>query len=122
MRKDKNPALAEHFEKLKAILPEVYKPRKITPAERMSDQLLMLLKNSLSVIEAVYLQNPENFSSARVEAYATIIAELNTMGISYMGNEELIGRTASQFVLQAKKPMERAGRRQVLENEEKKAM
>ncbi len=122
MRKDKNPALAEHFEQLRAILPDVYKPRKVTPVERTNERLLMLLKNSLSVIEAVYLQNPENFSMARIEAYATIIAELNALGVTYRGNEELIGRAASMVVLQAKLPMERAGRRMMNDNEEKKAM
>ncbi len=122
MRKDKNPALAEHFEKLKEILPEVYKPRTVTPYERINERLIKLLKNSLGVIEAVYLQNPENFTAARVEAYASILSELEELGIVYRGNEEIIGRAAGLVVLQAKMPMERAGMRTRNNSEKKKAM
>jgi hypothetical protein len=122
MRKDKNPALADHFEKLKAILPEVYQPHQVTTSERMNERLIKLLKNSLGIIEAVYLQNPENFTAARVEAYATILAELNELGVAYRGNEDLIDRAAGLVVLQAKMPMERAGRRKSNEGEEKKAI
>jgi len=122
MRKDKNPALVDHFEKLKAILPEVYQPRQVTTSERVNERLIKLLKNSLGVIEAVYLQNPENFTAARVEAYATILSELNELGVAYKGNEDLIGRAAGLVVLQAKMPMERAGKRTKNASEEKKAM
>ncbi|MEQ9229590.1 MAG: hypothetical protein RIF46_02840, partial [Cyclobacteriaceae bacterium] len=68
MRKDKNPALEEHFEKLKEILPELYHPINRLP-RNISEKLYSLLKSSLSVIEAVYLQHPESFSAAKVDAY-----------------------------------------------------
>ncbi len=110
MRKDKNPALEEHFEKLKEILPELYHPINRLP-RNISEKLYSLLKSSLSVIEAVYLQHPESFSSARVEAYATIITDLKKLGITYNGNEDLLSKAASQLIMQSKMPMERAGRR-----------
>jgi len=123
MRQDKNPTLANHFQRLKEVLPEVYQQRQISESEQKHDRMVTLLKHSLGVIEAVYLQNPDNFSPARVEAYASIVSELNSLGVIYSGNAELIGRAAGMVVLQAKMPMERAGRRtttQVLA--EKKAM
>lgn len=110
MRKDKNPALEEHFEKLKEILPELYHPINRLP-RNISEKLYSLLKSSLSIIEAVYLQHPESFSTARVEAYATIIADLKKLGITYRGNEELLSKAASHLIMQSKMPMERAGRR-----------
>ena len=107
MSEDKNPNLEEHFEKLKTILPDVYHDDEI-PASA-GDKLFTLLKNSLGVIEAVYLQSPENFSSARLDAYSAIVLELKQMGLNYRGNEEILNKAANQLIMQAKKPMEKAG-------------
>ena len=108
MSDDKNPNLVEHFDKLKAILPEVYQPKDEIPASA-ADRLFTLLKNSLGVIEAVYLQSPENFSAARLDAYSTIVLELKAMGMDYRGNEEILNKAASQLIMHAKMPMEKAG-------------
>lgn len=107
MSPNKNPILAEHFERLKELLPEVYtKPERLSKA----DKLYKLLKNSLGVIEAVYLQNPEMFHSARVEAYADIIQEVKKLGYTYQANPEIMDKAASQLIIQAKKPMQKVGR------------
>lgn len=119
MRKDKNPALAEHFEKLKAILPEVYRPKE----NKESDKLLGLLKNSLTVIEAVYLQHPESFTATRFDAYSNIILELGRLGYTYKGNEDLIQRATNELLVQARLPMERAGKKSYsADSIDKKAM
>lgn len=120
MRKDKNPALAEHFQRLKEILPEVYQPRSLFPEnDPMNDRLVALLKQALIVIEAMYLQNQESFSTARVEAYVAIVSELNALGVKYSGHEGLMSKSTTSL---ARLPMERAGRRSVTPAEEKKAM
>ena len=108
MSEDKNPNMVEHFDELKSILPDLYLTKDQLP-ETVADKLFGLLKNSLGVMEAVYLQSPENFSSARQEAYASIIQELNNLGLDYRGNEEILNKAASQLIMQAKKPMEKAG-------------
>jgi hypothetical protein len=105
MRKDKNPALAEHFEKLRSILPEVYFPKE----NDETDKLFSLLKHSLTVIEAVYLQHPESFTVSRYYAYANILEELNKMGYNYKGNDALVERATADALKQARLPMERAG-------------
>lgn len=120
MRKDKNPALEEHFDKLKDLLPEIHRSSSRLP-RNISEKLYSLLKSSLSIIEAVYLQSPDHFSNARVEAYASIVSDLDKIGISYQGNEELLGKAASQIIMQEKLPMERAGRRKEEGNQDKKA-
>ena len=108
MSEDKNPNLEEHFDKLKEILPEVYQPKDEIPAS-VGDRLFTLLKNSLGVIEAVYLQSPENFSTARLDAYSAIVTELKELGLDYHGNEEILNKAANRLIIQAKKPMEKAG-------------
>ena len=110
MRKDKNPDLAEHFEKLKSILPEIYHPKKKV-SKTTSDRLLALLQSSLSVIEAVYLQNPDSFTSTRLDVYGHIVSELKDMGVDYHGNEEILSKAAGSMIMKTKKPMERAGQR-----------
>ena len=108
MSEDKNPEMAEYFNKLKSILSEVCEPKgEIHPSA--SDRLFTLLKNSLGVIEAVYLQSPENFSAARLDAYSMIISELKDLGIDYRANDEILSKAASQLIMQSKKPMEKAG-------------
>ncbi|MCP4456792.1 MAG: hypothetical protein GY816_02000 [Cytophagales bacterium] len=108
MSEDKSPSMVEHFDKLKAILPELYQPKEEIPATA-ADRLFTLLKNSLGVIEAVYLQSPENFSTARLDAYSSIVLELKDLGLNYRGNEEILNKAANQLIMQAKKPMEKAG-------------
>ena len=108
MSEDKNPEMVQHFDELKTILPELYISNEPLP-ESIADKLFGLLKNSLGVMEAVYLQSPENFSTARHDVYAIIIQELRNMGLNYRGNEEILGSTAGQLIMQGKKPMEKAG-------------
>ena len=108
MSEDKNPDMVQHFDELKTVLPELYISNEPLP-ESISDKLFGLLKNSLGVMEAVYLQSPESFSTARHEAYATIVQELKNSGLDYRGNEEILSGTTSQLIMQGKKPMEKAG-------------
>ena len=120
MTKKKNPALEEHFDKLKEILPELYHPINKLP-RNISEKLYGLLKNSLSIIEAVYLQNPDSFSSAKVDAYSEIISDLRKLGIIYRGNEDILSKAASQLLSDSKMPMERAGLRKQVEQSKKQA-
>jgi len=108
MSEDKNPHLIDHFERLKAILPEVYLPVKNDP-KYTNDTMFSLLKNSLGVIEAVYLQSPESFSNTQLDVYSNIISQMEEMGIEYKGNKEILNKAANQLIMQAKKPMEKAG-------------
>lgn len=117
MRKDKNPDLEQHFQNLKEMLPEMFRAGDRLPRS-ISDKLFGLLKSSLGVIEAVYLQAPEYFSEVKIETYAGIIDELAKMGISYRGNEELLGKAASKLIMQTKKPMEKAGMAKSIQNPE----
>lgn len=118
MRKDKNPDLEEHFAKLKEMLPELYSSTNRLP-RNIADKLFVMLKSSLGVIEAVYLQSPENFSAMKVETYAGIIRDLKKLGINYRGNEDLLSKSAGQLIMQSKKPMERAGRKKGESGEKK---
>jgi len=108
MSEDKNPHLIDHFNKLRAILPEVYRPEN-DDSSPTSNKLFSLLKDSLGVIEAVYLQSPESFSSTRLDVYSNIISQMAEMGIEYKGNDEILNNAANQLIMQAKKPMEKAG-------------
>ncbi len=113
MNTEKNHILAEHFERLKELLPDVYtKPERISKA----DKLYKLLKNSLGIIEAVYLQNPEMFHSARVEAYADIIQDVARLGYAYKANPDIMNMAASQLIIQSKKPMQKVGNKKKVVN------
>ena len=90
MTKEKNPALSEHFEKLKELLPEVYAKHFKEERETKNQKLFRMLKHSLGVIEAVYLQNSEGFSMSKAEEYAKIIDELKELGYAYNGHHEFV--------------------------------
>lgn len=117
---DKNPILSEHFEHLRSLIPEVYGQSAI-PTDEM--QLMDLLKKSLGIIEAIYLQGVEAFPAARAEKYAEIISGLQKLGMNYSGNRELLERATQQVLMDTKLPMKRAqGRSNALPDEERKAM
>ncbi len=122
MTKEKNPALSEHFEKLKELLPEVYAKHFKEERETRNQKLFRMLKHSLGVIEAVYLQNSENFSSSKAEEYAKIIDELKELGYAYNGHHELLNKAANFMIMKAKKPMEKAMGSLKKEDQDRQAM
>ena len=103
----KNEILSAHFEQLKALIPEVYKHEPEADNDR-AFKLYELLKRSLGIIEAVYLQHGEDFKGVRMEEYGKLIRDLKSLGYDYQGNEELIEKAAGYLILQNKKPMEKA--------------
>ena len=122
MTKDKHPVLNEHFEKLKELLPDVYSKHFKEERETKNQKLFRMLKHSLGVIEAVYLQNSENFSLSKAEEYGKIIEELQSLGYSYSGNPELLNKAANFMLMRAKKPMEKAKGGIQKDQEDRRAM
>ena len=122
MTKDKHPVLNEHFEKLKELLPDVYSKHFKEERETKNQKLFRMLKHSLGVIEAVYLQNSENFSLSKAEEYGKIIEELQSLGYSYSGNPELLNKAANFMIMRAKKPMEKATGGIQKDQQDRKAM
>jgi len=108
MTKDKHPVLSEHFERLKELMPEVYAKHFRAERETKNQRLFRMLKHSLGVIEAVYLQNSDNFSLSKAEEYSKIIEELHEMGYNYTAQPELLNMAAKFMIMKAKKPMEKA--------------
>lgn len=108
MKAKKNAALKAHFDQLKELVPEIYSKKN----ERYSEveQLYSLLKKSLGVIEAIYLQNQDSFGKSSVEEYGKIIYELELMQYDYEGNDDLLSSAAAQILMQSKKPMRKAGK------------
>ena len=122
MTKDKHPVLNEHFERLKELLPDVYSKHFKEERESKNQKLFRMLKHSLGVIEAVYLQNSDNFSLSKAEEYSKIIDELQSLGYSYSGHPELLGKAANFMIMRAKKPMEKAKGATQKDQEDRKAM
>lgn len=120
MTNEKNPVLNEHFEKLKTLLPEVYAKHFKEERENKAQKLFRMLKSSLGVIEAVYLQNSDTFSLSKAEEYRKIIDELKALGFSYQGHPELLKMAADFMLMKAKKPMEKAGLK--ISDSDRKAM
>ncbi len=120
MTKEKHPVLNEHFERLKELMPEVYAKHFREERETKNQKLFRMLKHSLGVIEAVYLQNSDNFSASKAEEYSKIIEELKELDYSYAGQPELLSMAAKFMILKEKKPMEKAKRS--LQNQERKAV
>lgn len=108
MTKEKHPLLNDHFERLKELLPDVYAKHFKEERETKNQKLFRMLKHSLGVIEAVYLQNSEGFSLSKAEEYRKIIEELESLGYVYKGQPELLNKAANFMILKAKKPMEKA--------------
>jgi len=108
MTQDKHPVLSEHFERLKELMPDVYAKHFREERETKNQKLFRMLKHSLGVIEAVYLQNTDNFSLSKAEEYSKIIEELKELGYSYSGQPELMNLAAKFMIMKAKKPMEKA--------------
>jgi len=122
MTKDKHPVLSEHFERLKELLPDVYAKHFKEERETKNQKLFRMLKHSLGVIEAVYLQNSDNFSLSKAEEYSKIIDELKSLGYSYSGQPELLNKAANFMIMKAKKPMEKAKGSSQKEDQDRKAM
>ncbi len=122
MTQEKNPVLNEHFEKLKELLPEVYAKHFKQERESRNQKLFRMLKHSLGVIEAVYLQNSDNFSMSKAEEYAKIIDELKELGYAYNGHHELLNMAANFMIMKAKKPMEKAMGSLKKEDQDRQAM
>lgn len=122
MTKEKHPVLSEHFERLKELLPEVYSKHFREERETKNQKLFRMLKHSLGVIEAVYLQNKDNFSLSKAEEYGKIIEELKSLGYTYSGHPELLHKAADFMMLRAKKPMEKAKGTTHQEQKERKAV
>lgn len=104
----KNQILSEHFERLKQLIPEIYTKPPVKEEDAQTTRLYEMLKRTLRIVEAVYLQDRDMFHSARVEEYGKVIRELEAMGYDYHGNEELLEKAAGQLILAAKKPMVKA--------------
>lgn len=123
MTKDKHPVLNEHFERLKELMPDVYAKHFKEERETKNQKLFRMLKHSLGVIEAVYLQNSDNFSLSKAEEYSKIIEELKEIGYSYPGQPELLNLATQFMIMKAKKPMEKAkGNAQRESDRDRKAM
>ena len=122
MTKDKHPVLSEHFERLKELMPDVYAKHFREERETKNQKLFRMLKHSLGVIEAVYLQNSDNFSLSKAEEYSKIIEELQELGYSYSGQPELLHMAAKFMIMKAKKPMEKAKGSSKNESRDRKAM
>jgi hypothetical protein len=122
MTNEKNPVLNEHFEKLKELLPDVYAKHFREERETKNNKLFRMLKHSLGVIEAVYLQNSDNFSLSKAEEYAKIIEELKSLGYSYNGHHELLNKAANYMIMKAKKPMEKAKGSAKADDQDRQAM
>ena len=122
MTKDKHPLLSEHFERLKELLPDVYAKHFREERETKNQKLFRMLKHSLGVIEAVYLQNSDNFSLSKAEEYSKIIEELKSLGYAYSGHPELLNKAANFMIMRAKKPMEKAKGNVMKEEKDRKAI
>lgn len=122
MTKDKHPVLSEHFERLKELMPDVYAKHFREEKETKNQKLFRMLKHSLGVIEAVYLQNSDNFSLSKAEEYSKIISELKELGYSYSGQPELMNLATQFMIMKAKKPMEKAKGSVHRTNEDRKAI
>lgn len=122
MTKDKHPVLSEHFERLKELMPDVYAKHFREEKETKNQKLFRMLKHSLGVIEAVYLQNSDNFSLSKAEEYSKIISELKELGYSYSGQPELMNLATQFMIMKAKKPMEKAKGSVQRTNEDRKAI
>lgn len=121
MTKEKNPVLNDHFERLKELLPDVYAKQFKEERETKNQKLFRMLKHSLGVIEAVYIQNSDSFSASKAEEYGKIIEELKKLGYDYTANSSLLEKAASYTLLKAKMPMEKAGTSKK-SDQERKAM
>jgi len=122
MTKDKHPVLSEHFERLKELLPDVYAKHFREERESRNQKLFRMLKHSLGVIEAVYLQNSDSFSLSKAEEYSKIIEELKSLGYAYAGHPELLSKAANFMIMKAKKPMEKAKGNLTKDQQDRKAM
>ena len=122
MTKDKHPVLSEHFERLKELMPDVYAKHFKEERETKNQKLFRMLKHSLGVIEAVYLQNSDNFSLSKAEEYSKIIDELKSLGYAYSGHPELLNKAANFMIMRAKKPMEKAKGSTQKDQEDRKAI
>ena len=107
MKKSSHQKIEDYFAQLKASIPS--SDKRIVPHTPTTDEKLVdLIKQSLTVIEAVYLQSPESFTMARVEEYHGIIQKLSGLGFEYQAHQALIERAATGAILSARLPMQKA--------------
>jgi hypothetical protein len=107
MKGQSRKILDDYFEQLKATIPS--SDQRFVPSKPgLEDKLVDLIKQSLTVIEAVYLQNPEMFPLARVEEYHRVIEALQKLGFDYQAHHALIERAATGAILSARLPMKKA--------------
>jgi Holliday junction resolvasome RuvABC DNA-binding subunit len=107
MRNQSKKILDDYFEQLKASIPSSDQ-RFVPTTPGIADKLVDLVKQSLTVIEAVYLQNPEMFPLARVEEYHRVIQALQDLGFDYQAHQALIQRAATGTILSSRLPMKKA--------------
>lgn len=113
--------LKEHFDEMNRIIPEIYKEHE-PKQETREDKLFAIMKRSLGIIEAVYFQNRDHFTLARMEEYGKLVAELNELGFDYSANPEILDKATSAAIMSAKLPMEKAGKKAAKEKKTRKAM
>lgn len=104
----KKSMLSDHFERLKELIPEVYTHPSFQEESTENSALFKVVKRTLSIIEAIYLQDSNTLRPATMEEYARIVHDLRAMGFGYQGNGELLEKATSQLIMKAKKPMEKA--------------
>lgn len=107
MKSESRKYLDDYFQELKRSIPSSDQ-RFVPKKPELSDKLVDLIRKSLTIIEAVYLQNPEMFPLARVEEYHRLIEELNQLGFDYEAHSALIERAATGAILSARLPMKKA--------------
>lgn len=106
MKRQSKKYLDDYFAQLKASIPSSDQ-RFIPTQPQLPDKLVDLIRKSLTVIEAVYLQNPEMFPLVRVEEYHHLIDELKLLGFDYQAHQALIDRAITGVILSARLPMEK---------------
>lgn len=121
MTKKKSDETNEHYEKLKELLPDVYAKHFKEKKETKDQKLFRMLRKSLGVIEAVYLQNSDTFSLSKADEYRKIIQELHSLGYGYSGHAELMNKASDFMLMKAKKPMEKAKGKNSEEQRDRKA-
>lgn len=115
----KNSILSDHFERLKELIPEVYSQPASFEEETDLEKMFTLMKRTLGIIEAVYLQDRDMFHDARVQEYGRIVDELGSLGFEYKGNPELLEKAANALIMAVKKPMVKAGAKKQGDRERK---
>jgi len=97
-------------QEIKSSLPKLNSKDKRPSIKQENDKLNLIARKGLAVIETLYLTNPEIFRLATIEAYADMVFDLNSIDGQYQGHQEMLDRATNQLLMQAKKPMQKAGK------------